>query len=570
MRGNTVRSRRFVAKSVALLCVGSLIAVGCGDDGGNSGGAAGTTGGSNTTGVATTTTAAPVKGGILNISTYSSAPGLDPAKSANSGTAGGMEIMALYDTLIAYDTVTLKYAGRTAQSLESNADFTTWTLKLKPGITFGDGTAYNADAVKFSIEREMKDGNSAPKGQLTQFIKTITIVDQSTLTFDLKLGWAGFPYLLSGVGGMIYSPTQFAKVGDAAKFNVEPGLAGAGPFRVKSYKPGESLELERNPSYWGGDVALDGLKFTQVAGSTLSYEALKANTVQAGFFLDQATIAKAKSEKFDSNLALSMAGNLIMMNSGVEVTCTGGQPAASCAGKADGTKVTPKTATSDLKVRKAVAASVDPKVVNERAYSGAAKPNSAPFAGSPWDPKVDGPKYDLVAAKQLVTDAKAAGWDGKIRLLAPNTPDGQTWSEAVRSQLAAAGMDATADTSKDTPGIVQAVLVNRDFDLTTWGIALIADADAAYLSLIGSFGSAAKRYGYSSPDMDAAIEMLRTADTDAKRTAGFKQVAEIWNRDVPAQVITSLQQGLVWTPKLHGVTRTAYQNYFFDKAWLAK
>jgi ABC-type transport system substrate-binding protein len=112
------------------------------------------------------------------------------------------------------------------------------------------------------------------------------------------------------------------------------------------------------------------------------------------------------------------------------------------------------------------------------------------------------------------------------------------------------------------------VLVQRDFDLVTWGYSILSDADSAYPALSGSFGSADRRYGYGNAEFDAAVDLLRTADTDAKRTDAYRKISDIWNRDIPAHVITSLEQGLVFSPKLHGVQRTAYTNFIFDKAWL--
>jgi peptide/nickel transport system substrate-binding protein len=116
-----------------------------------------------------------------------------PRNSPVAGSVGAIELSAIYDTLMRYNPDTKKYEGRTAQSLEPNADFTLWTLKLKPGIKFTDGTAYDAAAVKFVLDRQAKDGNANPRGQLTQFVDTITVVDTTTLTFKLKLGWVGFP-----------------------------------------------------------------------------------------------------------------------------------------------------------------------------------------------------------------------------------------------------------------------------------------------------------------------------------------------------------------------------------------
>ena len=545
----------------------ALIATACGDD--DEGGSTSSTSSAN---VATTpsTTLAPQKGGILNAGQFTGIQGLDPVKLAGAGSVGAIELSAIYDTLMRYNPETKKYEGRTAQSLEPNADFTVWTLKLKPGIKFTDGTAYDAAAVKFVLDRQAKEGNANPRGQLTQFVDTMTVVDATTVTFKLKLGWVGFPYVLSGANGMIYSPTAFQKVNDAAKFNITPSDAGAGPFKVKAYRPGESLELERNATYHGGEPFLDGVKFVTISGAQATYDAIKTGTLQAGYVVDSAVTAKAKAEKFETNMTLSVAGNTINMNSGIEVVCAGGQPANLCAGKPDGEKVKAKTATSDLRVRRAVAAAVDPKVINERVYQGTALPNSSPFANSPWDPKVEGPKADVAEAKRLVTEAKTAGWEGKIRVMAANTPEGTNWAEAVRSQLVTAGMDVTVDNTKDTAGVVNQVLTLRDYDLASWGYAILDDVDAAYTALLASFNSKTLRYGFGNADFDAAVELLRTADTDPKRVEAYKKVSEIWIRDLPAHVMTALPQGWIHSPKVHGVQRNAYTSYHLDKAWLEK
>ena len=67
---------------------------------------------------------------------------------------------------------------------------------------------------------------------------------------------------------------------------------------MKSYKPGESVELERNPSYYGGEVYLDGLKFVLLNGGAATYDALKTGTLQAGLFRDPAIYAQSKKDGF--------------------------------------------------------------------------------------------------------------------------------------------------------------------------------------------------------------------------------------------------------------------------------
>ena len=566
MRGSSFK--RLVAFAAAV----AIIAAACGDSKGSS---SPTTAGNSptTTGGATTTVKlTPVKGGVLVFGQYSKESGLDPAGLAGGGTVGGNENAAIYDTLMSLDHSTGKYVGRTAESMTPNTDFTLWTMKIRANIKFTDGTAYDAAAVKFVLDREMKDGNAAIKGQLTNFIDTITVTDALTVTFKLKLGWAGFPYLFTHVPGMIYSPTQFNKVGDPKVFAVNPGDAGAGPFKVKSYKPGESLELERNPNYWGGDVYLDGMKFVLLASEPSRYDALKTGTLNAALFRDPAIYAQSKKDGMSTVDIPQIAGNLMIMNSGIDITCTAPTAASipACAGQPDGTKVQTKTATRDPNVRKAIAEAIDPKIVVDKAYQGAGIPNSSPFTNFQWDPKVPAIKVDVADAKKLVTAAKAAGWDGKLRLIGGNDATSTAWVQAIKPQLEAVGMEVLASNDTDINGVVAKVLTQKDFDAATWGLGLSDESDANYTQLLGSFGSASKRYGYSSPDMDAAIEALRVADTDAKKVAAYKTISDIWLRDNPALVITYIPSAVITSPKVHGIERTGQSMTLFDKTWMEK
>jgi peptide/nickel transport system substrate-binding protein len=553
------RTRRF-ARVVALFLTATLVASACGDDGGSEGSA--------TTAAPSTTEAKPVKGGTITIGQFSEPLGIDPAVLGGGGTVGGNEMAAIYDTLMRYDPDTQKYEPHTAESFIPNADFSVWTLKLKPNIKFADGTAYDAAAVKFAVDRSSKEGSSGPRQILNTFFESVTVKDPLTAEFKLKLGWPGFPYLFTTANGMIYSPTQFAKVGDPKVFNVTPGPAGAGPFIVKSYKPKEALELERNPNYWGGEVLLDSMKFVFINTPQGILEAMKSGTLQGGFVRDPETVDKARKDGYTVLNYPAPGGNTIVMNSGVVVTCQGGNPAVHCAGKPDGEKVTPKTPTSDVRVRRAVAYAVDPKVINDRIYAGKAKPDTAPFANSPFDPKVPGPKTDLNEAKRLVAEVKAGGWDGKIRLLSPNDPVATEWNGVVKSMLEAAGMTVESQT-KATNDMVAQVLSLRDYDLSSFSASLLEDPDYNYVQLRTQFNTTNPRYGFVNKDMETAVEGLRTADTKEKQLAAYKRIAEIWTDQVPSHVITAIDQALLLNARIKGTLKGGQGITHFHKAWLA-
>jgi peptide/nickel transport system substrate-binding protein len=578
--------RRSLLRAVTVLAALATIAAACGDDD-DTGGATATTvagtaaattaGGSaattaTTTGSSATATTAgtPVKGGTITIGAYSNPVGLDPAKLAGGGTQGGIELTAIYDQIVRYNIETGKYEPRTGE-FTPNADFSDWTLKLKPGIKFTDGTDYDATAVKFVLDRQLKEGNPSPRGQLAAFLDTATVVDPLTVDMKLKRGYADFPYLFTGPAGWIYSPAAFQKAGSADNFNVNPGDAGAGPFKVKSFKPGESIELVRNDNYYGGQVYLDGIKSVTIAGAQPSYDAVKSGTLQAAFIRSPLNYSEAPKDGLENLDMPAIAGQLINMNSGVKIACKGGQPAPACDGKADGEMVPTVTATANVHVRQAVAHAVDNHLLNQRMWQGTAQETNSPFAGAPLDPNVPGPAYDLNQAKQLVTQAKGEGWDGKIRLLSQDSPEGVVFAQIVEAELKAAGMDVTTTVLSAAAGdIVNRVIVQKDYDATTWAYGMLDDFPSLYLQLVGTFNSANPRYGYGNAEMDAALDKMRTASNDDQRKAALKGVAEIWVRDVPAVVNMNIMQTWVHTPKLHGLYRTGASIVMLDKAWLSQ
>jgi peptide/nickel transport system substrate-binding protein len=547
----------------------AVVASACGDDGDSGGGAA------PTTEEGTTTTVAPVAGGSITVGVFAPPQGFDPIMSSSAhGTIGGIELMAMYDTVVSWDPETGEYVPRTAESFEPNADHTVWTLKLKPGITFADGTAYDAAAVKFNVERHTQPtSRSASRFILTTFVKSIEVTDSLTVRFTLNRSWTGLPFLFTRDVGLIASPTAIQAAGET--FNSAPGKAGAGPFVLASVKPGESMVFEKNPDYYGGEVLLDSITFVpSPGGAAAAYEGLSAGTLDAAFLRAPDVIERAREEGEHTVLAERIpAGNVLDINSGIVVTCQGGQPAGQCAGKPDGEKVKTAAPASDPLVRRAIAAAIDPEQVNERAYGGAAKAGPELFEPDfPLSPEVDGAPYDPDEARQLVEQAKAAGWNGSIRLYSVKDPAGQALGLSVSTMLQAVGIDVQLDSTFDPPSLLRKVLVDRDYDLVIWGAGFSENPDGNFVGSLGSYhsGGAAARSGFSSAAMDQGIQALGVATTDEETTAAYEQIAEAWATDVPAVALLELENAFVTVEGLHGVQRTTSSSFLFDKAWIAQ
>jgi peptide/nickel transport system substrate-binding protein len=409
-----------------------------------------------------------------------------------------------------------------------------------------------------------------------QVVKSIDVVDPTTVKFTLTEPWTSFAYALSDEASMIPSPTAYkAACPDPAadvsqcSFNLKP--VGAGPFKINAFTPKESITMTRNDTYYGGDVYLDSLKFVNPgdAGGDKTYEGFKAETFDVAFLRAPAAVAKAHEDGVTGYSATQQGGGIFLLNMGVSVNCAGGKPEPVCVGKPDGaTATTPPTASAT--VRQAIAAAIDPNVIDERGNDGKGHPGSEVFQESfRWYPDVPGPVYDPAKAKELVAQAKAEGWDGKVRLLYNNTPTAVAVGQAVQAMLQAAGIDADLDTSKDTTNQIAQVAVAKDFDIAGWGVA-IANDDGAMAALAQNLSSTSpsNRVGYKNPKVDQALKDLRAAATDDEKKEQFGIIATEVARDVPGYVWSKVEEFIIWQPDVHGIVFNHSTSMFFDKAWI--
>jgi peptide/nickel transport system substrate-binding protein len=554
---------RFRRLGLAVVLLVGVVAAGCGDSGTSSGGQ---TGG---TSAASTTTAAPKTGGTVTMGVFAQAAGLDPVIQSGTGVAGGIELSAIYDTLMRYNPQTAKYEPRIAESLTPNADFTQWTLKLRPNVKFSDGSDFNADAVVFNLKRHVEKKSRTVT--LVQPIKDYATPDPLTVVFTLNSAWSGFPFALASAPGMIVSPAAIQKLGDSLATN--PVGAGAGPFVIDSFKVNESITLKRNPNYWGGQVYLDGLKFVFIPGASQTYEALKAGTLQAAFLRDPKVVADAQAAGYTGYEAVYSAGDTMLMNNGVKVACKGGQPAPICTGQADGAMVPTLSPTTDKRVRQAVAAAINADNINQRLYDGKAKYDSGLiWKTSRWYDNIAGPKYDLEQAKKLVAEVKAEGkWDGSIRVMCHN--GSPQWGTAVATLLQAAGFNPTVIDQRDVQQNIADVIVKRDYDLACFGTT-ISDEEPFFAlnrDLNSQFnGTGAGNFvGYVNPTVDQALAQGRAAKSDAEAKAAIDTIAKAYTADIPFLTMGASTEYVATQKNLQGITPSVSTLVFFDKAFLA-
>lgn len=182
----------------------------------------------------------------------------------------------IYSRLIRQDD-----AGRPSPELATtwtaNDTATEWTLTLQPGVTFHDGSAFDAADVKFTLERIKDPALESPVTDVLGFIDGVDIVDPLTAKIRLSSPHAGLPLLL-----MDYRVRMLPE-GAAAPFGI-----GTGPFKLQSFDPESTTRLSANATYWEGAPKLDGIEFTAIPDSEARNQAMLGGQIDVnGLTRDQ-------------------------------------------------------------------------------------------------------------------------------------------------------------------------------------------------------------------------------------------------------------------------------------------
>jgi len=532
----------------ALLVVLGLLAAACGGD--DDGDAAGEADAPSDDTEESEVTATPAEddtcteerqGGELAMGVQLMAIGLDPTVALGTGVAGATEITAIYDTLMRYNPDTGEIDPHVAESLEPNDDFTQWTLTLPEGITFGNGDPLTAEAVQFSVDR-LKNATVAASG-MAQEVESMEVVDDLTLTFNLRQPWGGFPYLLASEGGMVTNPAVVEAMGD--NFALNPVGAGVGPYEVERYAPQEEIVLTAKDDYWGGPVCIDTLRFLPNPAGQTAYESFQTGELDVVFMSEAQPVSEAIEAGVNNYQAIS-GGQGYLLNGG-----RGDNPVL-----------------ADVRLRQAIAHAVDPEVINERVYDGTALPASGlTHPDQRIYPDVDGLEYDPDRASELVEEVRAEGeWDGTVRITAGDTPTAIESAVTMEGMLEAVGFEVTVENLPSDQSN-QRILFDGDYDIGQGAASIFDEGPVRGMNQFHT-ESVRNRVGFGSPELDAAIEDLyQAADIDETRAA-MGEIQEAFNEAVPAINLTSALWFIGWQDNVHGLNMNRESSVMFHDAYI--
>jgi peptide/nickel transport system substrate-binding protein len=499
---------------------------------------AGTTGG----GAAATPAGTPKRGGTLKAGLASDIFNLDPLL---SGAVVDRQLYYnLYDSLVAMDT-NLQIIPSLAESWDI-PDSKTYVFHLRHNVKFHDGTDFNADAVKFNIERYLNDKNSRRKSELDT-IQSVEVVDPYTVKFNLKAAFAPLLANLVDRAGMILSPKAIQAGGE--DFTRKPIGAGTGAFKFVEWVKDDHITLERNPDYWKKDQNgqqlpyLDKITYRPITDETVLLTNLKTGDVDVDYGVPPKDYASVKS-----------SGDLILQEA----------PGLSYSGIALNTQSDPF---KQKELRQAVSAAIDRDQINKTIFFGSQLTANGPIPPSSWayDPTLKAPPADIAKAKEYLKAAgKPDGFTLELKIVS-GSPVYLQLTQLLKDQLAQAGiiMNITQLESSKAAADQQA----GNFQGLFYGWSGRIDPDGNIYNQFRTGGSL-NDTKYSNPQVDALLDQARATTDQAQRKTLYQQAQKIIVDDAAFAFYSFPSAFEISRPNVQGVQ--VYADYImrFERTWL--
>jgi len=397
-------------------------------------------------------------------------------------------------------------------------DDTTWEFKLREGVKWHDGSAFNADDVIFTVERAQNVPNS-PSSFVTYLKgKTFSKVDDYTIRIKTA---APYPLMPNDMTTVKIISAKAGKGASTEDYNSGKAAVGTGPYKFVEWVPGDRIVLERNDNYYGTKASFDKVVFKPIKSGPARISALLAGDVD---FIDNVPPLDVARLKKDKSVQLSSGPS----NRVIYLHMDQFREDSPHITAKDGGKI--KNPLMDVRVRKAISLSINRDAIVDRVMEGVAVPAGqllpAGFHGVSANMKPDA--YDPKMAKKLMAEAGYA--DGfKMTVHGPNDRyiNDAKIAEALAQMLNRVGIEASVET------MTKAVYFKRassggpnkspefSFMVLGWG-AGSGEASSPLKALLHTYDKskgmgAANRGRHSDAEVDALIKKaLATVDADAR------------------------------------------------------
>ena len=457
----------------------------------------------------------PKTGGTVKFGLEAETDGFNPTTN-RWAVSGYMVGNAVFDPLASYDSEG-KWQPYLAKSFTPSADYKTWTIAMRPGVTFSDGTPVDGAAVAKSLTAAAGDAlvGIALRNMASATVDPADPLNTIVTTVD---PWASLPALLTNQVGFIVAPAQL----DAGKPASSNQPIGSGPFVQKEWVPDNRWVGTKNPNYWRSDAKgtklpyLDSVEFRPIIDPQTRVSALISGDINMMHTTDWPTINKLQSEANAGSLQFvadhrESEESFVMFN-------------------------TSKAPVNDPRVRVGLAWCTDRDqvlVINETPADRTADSQFAPE--SPYYVKTNFPNNDVAKGKELI-DAYKKDNPGEVTVVLGTTPiPANTATTALLAQQwARCGVTVQQKTTEQSKFIIDAA--TGQYEANLWRQFAASDPDGDYQWWTGKNATGALALNFArlnDPQINEALDKARATPDEAIRKQAYAVVQQRQTELVP-------------------------------------
>ena len=423
----------------------------------------------------------------------------------------------IFDTLVERDQ-NLKIVPALAAELPKLVAPTVWEVKLRKGVKFHNGEEFNAESVKFSLERAKEP---AMRGSSNfKPIERVEIVDPYTVRVHTVKPWPIFVNALTQRQASMYPDKAYA--GKDTQF-VSKNPIGTGPYRFVRWNKDEEIVLEANEQYWRGAPHIRTVVFRPIPDDAVRVAALQNGEVDVAVNIPPhlANIIANHPKVFLSTAPSIRTIQLMFYTHQFDAQ-----------NKLIGPYQGP---TADKRVRQAITSAIDADEIVKGVLDGKAQRVATllPNMHFGFDPSLKPIKPDLARTKKLLAEA---GYPNGLELVL-NSPQGRyvrdkEVAEAVAGQLTKAGIKTQLKTYEFVNYLNNMVYTHKAGPvwLIGWGQPTM-DAEGIYVPL---FRSGSLLSNYYNPDLDGLVDEAQRTMDEKKRLEIYHRINRLWIDDAAA------------------------------------
>lgn len=472
--------------------------------------------------------------GVLIVGQIAEPKALDPA--AVTAVNDFRILMNVYDGLVRYKDGTLEVEPGLATDWSISDDGTEYTFTLRPGVTFHDGSAFDAEAVKFNFDRMLDEAhpyhNTGPFPLAFFFsaVQDVAVMDAMTVKFTLNAPYAPFLSNLAYPTGLIVSPAAVMQHG--AEFGRHP--SGTGAFKFAEWRSNEAVVVEANPDYWDGAPDLQAVVFRPITDANTRTAEMLAGGIDLMVEVPPVALSEFQNDRFQ---VFEQAGPhvwFLILNA----------------------KEGPM---ADKRVRQAANYAINKEAIVNDVLEGtaavAAGPTPPAFAWA-YNQSLEPYPYDPDKARALIAEAGADGAELTFYVTEGGSGmlDPVAMGTAIQADLQAVGLKVKIETYEWNTflGQVNPGLEGKaDMAEMAW---MTNDPDTLpFLALRteawpdkGGFNSGY----YSNPEVDKLLEAARAATDQAERARLYQEMQVIVQDDAPWVFVANWKQNAVTSDKV--------------------